>query len=423
MEPKPLSTSSAVPTPAAPSSAATVQPLKAVIPPTGASAPVGAANPARRIFTPANIGFLRRLKPRHLALLTSFALLVVVPWLLVTAYLFLIAADQYHSRAAFSIRSEDKSAAVSGLLGTLSNVSTGSASDANILYEYIRSQKIVEELEAEIKLSDLYRPSHWDPVFGLAPNASIDDLLAQWGKMTQVTTGSSSGILQIQTEAFTPQDAQKIAGAILERSSALVNRLSANARSDAVRFAKEDLALVETDLKGIRREIAEFRRKNRIIDPRADAQGQLGILTALQQEMAQSLIQKDQLSSFADDSDPRMKQLDTRIESIRSRINAERKSLSGGGGADSPDIFGDYEELLVKLEFANAGYMRALEAVTVSLAEAQRKTRYIAIHVEPTLAQDSLYPRRLLLSALSALFLFLGWSIIALFYYNVRDNR
>ena len=58
------------------------------------------------------------------------------------------AADQYHSLVAFSIRSEDPGSAASGLLGAITQIGSASASDPDIVYEYIRSQKIVEEIDA-----------------------------------------------------------------------------------------------------------------------------------------------------------------------------------------------------------------------------------------------------------------------------------
>jgi capsular polysaccharide transport system permease protein len=61
--------------------------------------------------------------------------------------------------------------------------------------------------------------------------------------------------------------------------------------------------------------------------------------------------------------------------------------------------------------------------VTAARAEARRQSRYLAPHVAPTRAEAALYPRRLLLSGLALLFLCLGWGILMLVYYNVRDTR
>jgi capsular polysaccharide transport system permease protein len=43
-------------------------------------------------------------------------------------------------------------------------------------------------------------------------------------------------------------------------------------------------------------------------------------------------------------------------------------------------------------------------------------------HVQPTLADTALYPRRVLIAGMAGLFLLLGWSVLMLVYYNVRDN-
>jgi capsular polysaccharide transport system permease protein len=130
------------------------------------------------------------------------------------------------------------------------------------------------------------------------------------------------------------------------------------------------------------------------------------------------------LLSYADAGDQRVLQAGRRIAAITERIEAERSSLELTGVAGSlPEVVGRYEELLVDLEFANTAYTQALAGLAAARAEARRRARYLAPHVEPTLATSSLYPRRVLLSALAALFLTLGWGVAMLIYYNVRDSR
>ena len=86
-------------------------------------------------------------------------------------------------------------------------------------------------------------------------------------------------------------------------------------------------------------------------------------------------------------------------------------------------MIGAYEELRVDLEFANAAYTQALAGLAAARAESRRQSRYLAPHIQPTLAESALYPRRALLAGLVGLFLMLGWGIVMLVYYNVRDNR
>ena len=347
--------------------------------------------------------------------------------MLLAGYLYTRAADQYHSEVAFSIRSEDAGATAAGLLGALTQVSGGSASDTDILFEFIRSQQIVEQIDADLDLRRLYNKAEGDPVFTLGPDASIEDLLAHWGRMVDISYELSTGIIHVRANAFTPEDARAIAQAILAESSALVNRLSEQSRSDAIRYAIQDLEEVEVRLHAVRQRLADFRRENRIVDPSADVAGQMGLVNALSGELAQALVERDMLLSYADEGDQRVVQANRRVAAITDRIEEERANLGiagvAGAGGTLPEVIGTYEEMLVDLEFANTAYTQALASLAVARAEARRQSRYLAPHVEPTLAERALYPRRATILGLAGLFLILGWGIVMLIYYNVRDSR
>ena len=368
--------------------------------------------------------FPARSRPRHWGALAAFVLLVALPFFASVWYLWARAADQYHSEVAFSIRSEEATSAAAGLLGALTQIGSGTASDADVLFEYVRSQQIVAAIDAELDLRAIYNRATGDPVFTLGDDPSIEALLARWQRMVEVSYDSNAGIIHVRANAFTPEDAQAIAAAILARSGELVNRLADQAREDAVRFAREELAEAEDAVRAVRQRLADFRRENRIVDPSADAAGQMGLLNALQSELAQALVERDVLLSYADARDQRVLQANRRIDAIGERIEAERASLGIAGATGTlPEVVGRYEELLVDLEFANTAYTQALAGLSAARAEARRQSRYLAPHVEPTLSTRSLYPRRALLAGLTGLFLLLAWGVVMLVFYNVRDTR
>jgi capsular polysaccharide transport system permease protein len=365
-----------------------------------------------------------RPRPRHWAAVAAFALIVVLPFLAAVGYLYARATDQYHSEVAFSIRSEEVSAAGAGILGALTQIGTGTASDADILFEYIRSQEIVEAIDPGLDLRAIWNRAEGDPVFTLGEDRSIEALHAHWQRMVEVSYDSNTGIIHVEARAFTPEDARAVADAILARSSATVNALSEQAREDAVRFAREELDEAEANLRTVRERLSAFRRTHNIVDPTADAAGQTGLLSALQEQLAQALVDRDVLTSYAAEGDQRVVQADRRIAAITARIEDERSTLDLTGVAGSlPEVVGRYEELLVDLEFASTAYTQTLAGLAAARAEARRQSRYLAPHVRPTLAESALYPRRALLAGLAGGFLLLGWMILMLVYYNVRDNR
>jgi capsular polysaccharide transport system permease protein len=204
----------------------------------------------------------------------------------------------------------------------------------------------------------------------------------------------------------------------------VVNALSDQAHNDAVRYSREELQQTEGHLSDVRQQLASFRREHRIIDPSADVRSQAGILDALQGELARAMVDRDMILSYADPKDQRVAQANRRIDAISKRIEAERDTMENDGAKDTlPEVVGEFETLKVDLEIASAAYTRSLAGYVAAEAEARRQTRYLAPHIQPTLAQESLYPRRPILAAMLALFLFLGWGITVLIYYNVRDNR
>ena len=363
-------------------------------------------------------------RPRHWMALASFALIVLAPLAISAWYLFARAADQYHSDVAFSIRSEEPGAAASGILGAITAIGAKSASDADIVFEYIRSQQIVAAVDADLDLRAIFNRAENDPVFTLGPDAPIEALVAHWNRMVEVSFESTTGIIHVQARAFDPEEARAITAAILAESGELVNDLSDQAREDAVRHAREDFEFAEANLAEVRKRLADFRRENRIVDPSADVAGQMGLLGALQGELAQALVERDMLLSFAAEDDQRVIQANRRIDAISTRIDEERASLGiAGATGELTEVIGTYEELLVDMEFANTAYTQTLSGLIAARAEAQRQSSYLAPHVSPTLAETPLYPRRLLLAGLIGLFLALGWGVALLLYYNVRDNR
>jgi capsular polysaccharide transport system permease protein len=364
------------------------------------------------------------MRPRHWFAIAAFLLIVLVPFALTLGYLHTRAADQYHSEVAFSIRSEDSASAAAGLLGALTQIGTGSASDTDILFEFIQSQTIVEAIDRDLDLHALYNHAEGDPVFTLGDDPTIEALHAHWQRMVEISYDSGTGIIHVRANAFHPEDATAVAAAILAQSDALVNRLSDQAQEDAIRYAREDFAEAEDNLRAMRQRLSEFRREHRLVDPSADVAGQMGLLNALQSELAQALVERDMLLSFVGAEDQRVIQVNRRIDAVTGRIEAERASLGVAATGDAlPDVVGRYEELLVDLEFTNNAYVQTLAGLTAARAEARRQSRYLAPHVQPTRAESALYPRRMLLAAMTGLFLMLGWAAVMLVYYNVRDNR
>lgn len=416
-KPAPAKPAPAKPAPAKPAPAKQAAPAK---PASTKAAP--AANPTftRPFANPA------RLAKRHKIGAITFALVVALPVLIATIYLTIFAQDQYVSTTAFSVRSEAQVSS-SDLLGSISGLGGSSSRDTDVLYQFIGSQSLVSKLDQSLDLRTIYSKGRFlDPWYTFNPDSPIEDLVDYWKRVVRVNYDNSSGILEVDVHAFTPEDATRVAEGIFAASAAMINDVSAVAREDSTRYAREDLDLAIERLKAAREAMTAFRISTQIVDPSADIAGQVGLVNELQNQLAQALLENDLLTETARTDDPRLTASARRIEVIRKRIEQERNKFSAGEGQGDlayARIISEFERLTVDLEFAEAAYKLALGSFDGASADAQRRSRYLAAHEPPTVAQSSQYPRRLETIALILVFSAMIWAIGILVFYSMRDRH
>ena len=376
-----------------------------------------------------------RAKPRHRRLALSFVLLVLLPTAVAAYYLYFVANDQYASRTGFSVRKEEMDTAVE-ILGGITNFSGSSSTDTDVLYEFIHSQELVERLDERLDLRAIYSKPEWDPVFAFDTDGTVEDLIDYWRWMVPVYYDAGTGLIEVRVNAFEPDDAQRIAQAVVDESSSLINELSAIAREDATRYTREELEDALERLKQAREAMTEFRVRTQMVDPEAELEGQMQVVNSLQAKLSEArvereLLESEQLNSTKDDirQEVRLSEAQRRIDAIKRRLEEERQRFGigagdpGDGQAGYASVVAEFERLALDQEFAEQTYLAAFSSYNGALAEAQRQSRYLAPYLKPTKAQRAEYPRRATLLGLTALFLMLGWSILALIYYSLRERR
>lgn len=388
-----------------------------------------AAKPAPKPVVIRPLAKPARSKRRHWGLLSAFVIMVLLPVAAAIWYLNERAVDQYASTIGFTVRSEDAASAADLLGGLGASFGGGSGSDdSDILYEFIRSQAMVAAINDKMDLRSIYsRHVEADPIFGFNPDGTIEDLTEYWQRMVRISYDSGSGLMELRALAFDPREAQQVAEAIYAESTAMINNLSAIAREDATRYARQDLDLSIERLKEAREALTAFRIATQIVDPEADVQGQVGLLNTLQAQLAEALIELDVLSGSTRAGDPRIDQAQSRVNVIQARIAEERRKFGSGGLEEGDESYAatiaEFERLAIDREIAEQSYAASLGAFDVALAEANRQSRYLAAYIQPTLAERAEFPQRPLIVILVGLFAFLTWAIIALVFYALRDRR
>lgn len=364
-----------------------------------------------------------RIERRHKVIALSFLLAVLLPILISAWYLWARAEDQYASYLGFSVRTESAPAAAElmGGLSTLVGMTSSTSTDSDILYKFIQSQDLVDRVNARLDLREIWSRAEGDPVFSYRGDGSIEDLLAEWERKVRIYY--DNGMIDLRVLAFTPEDSHAIAQAILDEGTIRINELNDIAREDTLRYAREELDQSLERLKEARQAVTEFRNRHQLVDPSADVQGQVGVVSSLQQQLAEQLVALGLLRANAQANDPRIEQGELRISIIREQIEAERLKFGSETGEALSDVVGQFESLSVDRQFAETSYTASLAAYDAARAEAARQSRYLAAYVRPTLAQTAEYPEREKLMAILSGFLLILWTIGVLIFYSLRDRR
>lgn len=364
-------------------------------------------------------------------LFLSFLCLLALPAALVGHYLFEQAADQYHSRLGFSVRSgtSQQTMPAPDLLGALGGgPSPLVASESYVVYDYLRSQEIVTAVDRDIDLRAVFSRAPDDWVFALGPEASTEDLVRHWRRQVSVVYDTLSGIVTVEVRTFDRDSATALAQAILGHATRLVNDISRAARDDTVGFAEAELGEAEDRLQAARARIRTYRN----LEQKTAAEDQIriatGLIAALERDLAAARVDLQIAGSFTKDDDPRVLRLTNRIAVLEARIADERKRFGRGDGPDGAgekslaDVIGDFEELEVEREFAETAYKTALAGLQAAKADARRTQRYLAVHIRPTTADAPQYPERFEILGLTIAALFVLWAVSVLIVSNIRDR-
>ncbi|MCC1482840.1 sugar transporter [Roseibaca sp. Y0-43] len=368
-----------------------------------------------------------RWKLRHNGLLLSTLVVIGLPVLLVTIYLTFFAKDQYASTVGFTVRQAETSGASELMGGLTSILGAGAQNHSDLLFEFVQSQEMVQLVSEDFDLIGHYSQNWpYDPIYSIWPSATIEDQTWFWNRMVRVTYDKASGMMVLQVRAHDPEIARELATLIIRQSEEMINRLNSEARADATRNAEADLETALERLRAAREALVKLRVQTQIVDPEADIEAQMGVLMNFQQQLAEALVEYDILSQTSELTDPRLRQLELRIEVIRERIRDER--LNGvernvtTDGTDYPNLIAQFERLEVDQAFAEIAYQAALTALDVARSNAARQSLFLANFIRPTLAQRAEYPQTIQVIGLTFFFGLMFWAVLALVYYSLRDR-
>ncbi|MEH3039422.1 MAG: hypothetical protein PGN21_05085 [Sphingomonas paucimobilis] len=352
-----------------------------------------------------------------------FVAIVVLPTIVAILYFALFASDVFVSEARFVVRSPTR-AAVTSLGQMLSGSGLGGATEeSNAVVEYLGSRAAVEDANRDGLLMRAYgAPSVFalDRFGGiLSPNR--ERLFNYYLGKVEVEPDTTTQVLHLQVSAFTPEQARAIADRLLQRSEALVNRLSTRARDDALAVAENDARVAQERARDAAVRLAAYRNRAGIIDPEKEAEARLTGIGRLEDELVSVRTQLQQMEAFTPEA-TQIPYLRTQVATLTREI-AQRRSAVAGGRNSLSAATARYQVLQLDSELAGKQLAATLVSLQDAHAEARRKRAYVERIAPPSLPDHPLRPRRIG-GVLAVLVLgLLAWGIASMLLAGVREHR
>jgi len=190
-----------------------------------------------------------------------------------------------------------------------------------------------------------------------------------------------TGITTLTVQAFTPQDAHRIATNLITISEQLVNRMNERATKDALDQAGKVITQAEEAVFRAQRDLTEFRNKENFIDPTSASLKVFDVIGGLSSDLATVRIQIAEVQKNSPLS-PALDNLRNRERALSDQIAAESAKIVGSDQSLASKM-ATYERLVLQREFTDRALSLALDAHEAARQEARAKQLYIQPIVMP----------------------------------------
>jgi len=378
---------------------------------------------AEVVRDPAVIGGRTRAPGRLAAFVRSLNLwfwaIVGLPTLLAGVYFFGIASDQYVSEVKFVVRGPAKtSGSMISAMFSGAGIS-GTSEDTHAVHEYLLSRDAVRRLEREDDLRTLLSRPEGDPISRFPGlmfwRDDFEALYTAYSRFVSVELDGASGVSTLHVKGYRPEDAQRMAQALLRFSEQLVNTLNERARHDTLAAFQGEVNNIERRIADIQTQLTAYRVKEKMLDPKSASAGPIELLAQMSAQLANAKAQLAQVMKSSPNS-PQIPLFQTRISALEKLIIEERAKVTGDNNSVATAL-SEYERLDVQRGLAEKQLASAFASLEAARIEAQRQQLYLETIVQPNLADYPLYPKRVMsfgIAVGSCLLLYgIAWLLIA----------
>jgi capsular polysaccharide transport system permease protein len=324
---------------------------------------------------------------------TVILFFTLVPALFTFLYTALIYDSMYVSKTTFTIQSNTVEKSFD--FGAASMLTAGVNKDLHVVYAYIKSLDLFNELDQELNLKEHYQ--HHDPVSSMPSDPTLTDTEEFWDDVTSVKIDADSEIMQMTVRTYDPEYSKLLADRILSKVDNLVNTMNAHALEDSIKLAKREVKEAEDRVKDLAEKIRVYRDEHEYIDPKTEAGSTMGIISSLESDIAQKKAELSEKLGYMRSNSQEIVTLKRKIESLEKQVKELRSRIASSGNIMDQKRMsksvGEYEKLELEYQFAQKILDSVRTSLEVTRQQSLSKNKYLVKIDEPKVPDESLWPR------------------------------
>ena len=309
-------------------------------------------------------------------------------------YLWFFTQDRFVSYAAFKVSKQGSSGMDGGLAQlALPGLSDSGSMDSQITISYIDSADLLLSLEKDFHLLDHYSAPQKDYFFRLESDANLEKRLEYYRSKIAAHYNNDTGMTEIHVDSFSPQLSRDVAATLLKKSENFINVVNQEIADQQTGFARSELERANQQVMEANNELLALQNQHNFIRPDEVISANLKAVETMRMERLKS---QAELSSLLRDSpsSPRIETTRSHLRSIDELIEIEESKLSGPEKDRLNQLLVKFQQLEIRIEFANRLRAGAEAILEKNRVEAIARSRFFTVIQHPYLPEGVAIPRR-----------------------------
>lgn len=349
-------------------------------------------------------------------------MLCIVLIILVSIYWGVWATNRYVSHASIVISMPQISTGQSNFSSEDSSITKELAAGL-LLSDYVASADMLQYLLKNTDFRQHY--SENGDIFSRLWNADhpLEKMLKYYQGVISVEPDQYSGILHVDVQAYTPEEAHKLATLILQQGQTHMNEMAQKVAQGQVTFLQQQADLLEKQYQAAQDASLKFENEHGLAAPTNTLANYGSIISQLQGQLASLRAQRSALSSYQSPKSPQMVSVSSQISALERQIDSEQQRLASKSGNTLNAVSARFQALQLRAQFALQAYSGVLTALENARVAAASQTVQVSYIQNPTLPQYSEEPTRLYNIVVFAIIAIFVTLIINMLILIVKDHK